>query len=92
MELRFSWDPKKAAANARKHGVTFSEALTAFKDPLSVTIPDPDHSAGEERFLLVGLSDRGKLLVVAHLELGVQIRIINARPATRAERETYEEA
>lgn len=91
MEFEFSWDPKKAAANLRKHGVSFDEALTAFADPLSITVPDPEHSAREERFLLVGLSKRGRLLVVAHAELNTQIRIINARPATRAERETYEE-
>jgi uncharacterized DUF497 family protein len=91
MELRFSWDPNKAAANLRKHGVSFEEALTTFADPLSVTIPDPAHSASEERFLLVGLSNAGRLVVVAHAELGTQIRIISARPATRAERETYEE-
>lgn len=91
MELQFSWDPKKAADNVRKHGVSFAEALTAFADPLSVTVLDRDHSAREERFLLVGLSERRRLLVVAHAEKGTQIRIINARPATRAERETYEE-
>ena len=91
MEFQFGWDPKKAAANLRKHGVSFDEALTAFADPLSITVPDTEHSATEERFLLVGLSKRGRLLVVAHAELSTQIRIINARPATRAERETYEE-
>ncbi|MDO8665080.1 MAG: BrnT family toxin [Gemmatimonadales bacterium] len=91
MELQFSWDPKKAADNVRKHGISFAEALTAFADPLSVTVLDPDHSAREERSLLVGLSERRRLLVVAHAEKGTQIRIINARPATRAERETYEE-
>ncbi len=90
MDSYFAWDPKKAEANAQKHGVTFNEAMTAFQDPLSVTVPDPDHSEGEERFLLVGLSAAGKLLVVAHVERGKQIRLINARSATRAERETYE--
>ena len=89
--MYFSWDPKKAAANKRKHGVSFAEATTAFQDPLSVTIPDPDHSAREERFLLVGLSSLGRLLVVAHRELGLEIRIINARSATRPERVNYEE-
>ena len=91
MSLRFTWDPAKAAANLRKHGVSFIEASTAFADALSSTIPDPDHSEGEERFLLLGLSDRGRLLVVAHLEAGDLIRIISARLATRRERKTYEE-
>ena len=91
MALEFAWDPKKAASNLRKHGVSFEEALTAFADPLSITIPDPEHSAAEERCILVGLSGRGRLLVVAHIEVCEQIRVINARPATRAERVTYEE-
>jgi uncharacterized DUF497 family protein len=90
-DFSFAWDPSKAAANLRKHGVGFPEAITAFADPLSITVPDPDHSLGEERFLLIGLSDRARLLVVAHLELPDQIRLITARLATRAERKTYEE-
>jgi len=89
--LQFIWDRAKAAANLRKHGVDFEEAATAFGDPLSITIPDPDHSAGEERWLLVGQSNAGRLLVVAHTERGDEIRLINARPATRGERDTYEE-
>ena len=89
--LQFIWDRDKAAANLRKHGVDFEEAATAFGDPLSITIPDPDHSAGEERWLLVGHSSAGRLLVVAHTERGDEIRLINARSATRRERETYEE-
>ena len=91
MDLTFSWDPTKDAANRKKHGVPFVEAMTAFADPLSVTIPDPDHSTDEERFLLVGQSARGRLLVVAHAERANQIRIISARPATRRERHAYEE-
>lgn len=91
MELSFTWDPRKDAANRRKHGVAFSEARTAFADVLSITIPDPAHSAGESRFILVGRSHRGRLLVVAHIELGDEIRIISARPATRRERHDYEE-
>jgi hypothetical protein len=89
-DFSFPWDPAKAAANLRKHGVGFPEAITAFADPLSITIPDADHSRGEERFLLIGLSDRARLLVVAHRELPDQIRFISARLATRAERKTYE--
>ena len=91
MALRFSWDPAKALANRRKHGVSFPEAATAFGDPLSITIADPDHSVGELRFLLVGLSSRHRLVVVAHTEQGDEIRIINARPATRRERYAYQE-
>ena len=92
MSLRFTWDPAKATANLRKHGVSFIEASTAFADPLSITIPDPDHSVGEERFVLIGLSDRQHLVIVAHVERGDLIRIISARPASRRERKTYEEA
>jgi uncharacterized protein len=91
MSLRFTWDPAKAAANLRKHGISFMEASTAFADPLSITIPDPDHSVGEERFVLIGLSDRQHLVVVAHAERSDLIRIISARPANRHERKTYEE-
>jgi uncharacterized protein len=91
MDLRFTWDAKKAAANLRKHGVGFPEAATAFADPISITIPDPDHSVGEARFVLTGQSDRRRLVVVAHVERGDLIRIISARPATRHERKTYEE-
>jgi uncharacterized DUF497 family protein len=91
MGLRFRWDSRKAAENLRKHRVSFTEATTVFDDPLSVTIPDPDHSIGEQRFLLLGTSTRGRLLVVAHSERDDIIRIINARRADRQERRTYEE-
>jgi len=90
--LRFVWDRDKAAANLAKHGVSFNEAATAFGDPLSITIPDPDHSVGEERWLLLGLSTAGRLLVVAHTERGDEIRIITARPGTRRERHDHEES
>ena len=89
--LRFVWDPAKAASNLRKHGVDFREAATAFNDPLSVSVPDPDHSLDEERWVLLGLSIAGRLIVVAHTEQGDEIRIITARPATRPERQAYEE-
>ena len=92
MELEFSWEPRKAAANLRKHGVSFAEAMTVFADPLSVTIADPDHSEYEDRFVLIGISSRGRLLTVAHTERGNQIRIIHARAAMRRERHDYEEA
>lgn len=91
MAFRFSWDSAKAASNRRQHGVTFEEATTTFGDPLSITVPDPDHSVGELRFVLVGLSDRQRLLVVAHATWGDVIRIISARLATRRERSLYEE-
>jgi hypothetical protein len=91
MSLKFTWNPRKAAANLRKHGVGFPEAATAFADPHSITIADPDHSAAEERFVLIGHSDRRRLVVVAHVERGDLIRIISARLASRRERNTYEE-
>ena len=89
--LRFDWDPNKAEANEDNHGVRFSEGATAFGDPVSITIPDPEHSVGEARFILVGLSYLGRLVVVAHAETHDSIRIISARLATKAERRTYEQ-
>ena len=89
--MRFEWDARKAALNFAKHGVTFKEATTAFRDPLSATAHDPDHSAGENRFVSFGLSAKGRLLVVSHTERGETIRIISARLATRQERRIYEE-
>ena len=91
MGLTFEWDEKKAAANLRKHGVSFEEAASAFGDPLSLTIPDPAHSEDEERCVLLGMTESHRLVVVAHTEQGDTIRIINARPATPAERREYEE-
>ena len=91
MALRFVWDARKATANERKHGVGFLEATTVFDDPLSVTIPDPAHSVGERRCLLLGTSSQQRLLVVAHSESGESIRIISARRARRRERRAYEE-
>lgn len=91
MGLRFEWDPQKAAANERDHRVSFAEAITAFDDPYSVSVPDPDHSADEERWLLLGRSKGRRLLIVSHTERGDALRLISARLATRAERKTYEE-
>ena len=91
MPLNFEWDQKKARSNAKKHGVTFDEASTVFGDALSLTIPDPAHSEAEKRFVTVGGSHRGKLVVVVHTERGDNIRIISARPANRRERKAYEE-
>jgi uncharacterized DUF497 family protein len=90
MALRFEWDVEKASANFRKHGVSFEEATTIFADLLSLTISDPDHSDDEARFLDLGLSHQGQLLVVSYTEGGNQIRLISARLASRMERKTYE--
>jgi uncharacterized protein len=87
----FEWDPEKAAANFRKHGVSFEEATTVFGDPLSMNMPDPDHSLNEERFVLLGLSHRLRLLVVAYAERGTRTRLISAREAIQRERRQYEE-
>jgi uncharacterized protein len=87
----FEWDARKAAANVRKHGVSFEEASSVFFDPLSATGDDPDYSRQERRFVTFGSSSTGRLLVVAHAERAGAIRIISARPATRAERKIYEE-
>ncbi len=89
--MKFSWDPKKAAANLKKHGVSFEEASTVFRDVLSVTGSDPDHSVGERRFVTFGNSSQNRLLVVAHTEESEKIRIVSARVVTRQERRIYEE-
>ena len=89
--MQFEWNPKKSAANFRKHGVSFDEAATVFKDDLSLTGDDPEHSLIEERFVTFGVSGAGRLLVVSYTERGDRIRIISARPATRSERKMYEE-
>lgn len=75
--MKFEWDPKKAKANVEKHGVTFEEASTAFADWDSITVSDPEHSIGEERWYLLGVSERSNLLVVCHTERGDTFRIIN---------------
>jgi uncharacterized protein len=88
--MQFAWDPEKAARNLAKHGVSFAEASTAFGDPLSVTIADPLHSEEEDRFVLFGVSEWGRLLVVVHADRDGTTRIISARIATRHERQQYE--
>ena len=88
--MRFEWDSEKAAENVRKHRVSFGEAATAFFDPLSMTVPDPDHSVGERRFITMGSSSAGRLIVVAHTERGSTLRIISARLASASERKRYE--
>ncbi len=89
--MKFEWEAHKAAANLRKHKVSFEETATVFEDDLSLTGRDPDHSVGEHRFITFGLSSAKRVLLVAHTERGGKIRIISARPATRAERKIYEE-
>ncbi len=89
--MTFTWDPKKAKENLKKHGVDFREAATVFGDTLSTTFPDAVHSTGERRFLIIGMSALGRILVVSHTEAADNIRIISARTATRRERKFYEE-
>jgi uncharacterized protein len=89
--MQIVWDAKKAAANRKKHGVSFEEASTVFADTLSLTGADPDHSIGERRWITFGESARGRLLVVAHTDEGDIIRVISARVATRHEKRLYEE-
>jgi uncharacterized DUF497 family protein len=88
--VEFEWDARKAAANLRKHGVSFVEASSVFLDPLSATGNDPDHSMDQRRFVTFGVSSVRRILVVAHAEHDDVIRIISARKATRAERKLYE--
>ena len=92
MAIRFEWNSGKAARNAAKHGVTFEEASTVFGDALSITIADPSHSDEEDRWVTIGSSDRGRVLVVVHLDRFDALRLISARKADRREREAYEEA
>ena len=89
--MRFEWDIDKAAKNLRKHEVSFEEAVSVFYDPLAVTGADPDHSEDEQRFVTFGVSEAGRLLVVAHTDRAETIRIISARRATQSERHLYEE-
>jgi len=86
----FDWDKNKAVTNLKKHKVSFEEAATVFGDPLSDTYDDPDNSLDEVRFLIIGHSEKGRLLFVSHTDDGETIRIISAREPTRVERESYE--
>jgi uncharacterized DUF497 family protein len=90
LSLIFEWDEKKADDNIRKHGVSFDEAKTVFNDSFSVTIYDPDHSSDEKRYIDLGLSSKGRLIVVSYSERGERIRIISGREATRKEQGEYE--
>jgi uncharacterized protein len=89
--MKFEWDENKAARNFSKHEVSFNEAKTIFDDPLYVDFFDIDHSDDEERYLIVGESIRGRLLIVSYTERKDSIRVISAREVTKAEREAYEE-
>jgi uncharacterized DUF497 family protein len=89
--MDFEWDPSKAEINLRKHGVSFTEAGTVFGDELAITIPDPDHSKSEDRFITIGWSSQRRLLMVSHTDRDNRIRIISARELTKAERKAYEE-
>lgn len=91
-EPQFEWDNTKAAKNLRKHQVSFDEAASLFDDPMFITVVDEEHSDDEERYITIGLSNHGRLLVIAHTDREGQIRIISARTATRKEAKFYAEA
>lgn len=89
--MDFEWNTDKADKNIRKHGVSFQDAVTVFQDPLSLTYPDMDHSTDEDRFLIIGLSSSGDVLVISHTFRNDSVRIISARKATKKERNFYEQ-
>lgn len=91
MKLSFEWDEGKAKANLKKHRVGFDEAITVFTDPFSMTIHDPDHSADEQRYIDIGSSDQGRVLIVVYTERGSNIRLVSCRKATPLERKRYEQ-
>jgi uncharacterized protein len=96
MGIEFDWDPAKAASNAQKHGVTFEAAMTVLRDPLARSVLDPDSSAGEERWVTLGETTHGHLLVVVHTWSDIDadraaVRIISARRATPTEARQYRE-
>ena len=91
MELLFEWDEEKARSNLKRHKVSLQEGATIFHDLFVATMPDPDHSEEEQRYISVGLSVKGRLLVVVHTERGDRTRIISCRKATPTERRVYEE-
>jgi uncharacterized DUF497 family protein len=90
MSLTFEWDQNKSEKNVKKHGITFDEAKSVFNDPFAITIDDPDHSNDEYRYIDIGLSSKGSLLVVWYTERNENIRIIGCRKATKYERKIYE--
>jgi uncharacterized DUF497 family protein len=90
--MEFEWDRNKAISNLSKHGISFEEAKTVFDDSLYIDFYDPDHSYGEDRYIIVGESQQGRLLIVSYTERGNTIRLISAREATSRERKVYEES
>ena len=90
MNLTFEWYEEKAKRNLKKHGVSFAEAKTVFNDPFSITIPDTTHSDEEERYVDIGCSSEGRILVVSYTERGSNIRIISCRKAVKKEKREYE--
>jgi len=89
--MNLEWDARKAHENLRKHGVSFEEAKTVFDDPVYVDFYDPDHSYNERRYIIIGQSQQGRLLIVSYTEREDVVRLISAREAARGEREAYEE-
>ena len=89
--MTFEWNARKAAANLKKHGVTFEDGSSVFFDPFAITYPDPDHSLDERREVTLGYTMKEEMVFVSHCERGERIRIISARLATRTERRQYEE-
>jgi uncharacterized DUF497 family protein len=89
--MEFEWDEQKAATNLEKHGVAFEEAASVFGDPLAITFYDPSHSIDEDRFLTIGISAEGRVILLSHTDRESKLRIISARVATRAERKGYED-
>ena len=89
--MNYEWDEPKAASNLDKHGVSFPEAATVFADPLYIDFYDPDHSVNEQRYLIMGQSTSGRLLIVAYTERDEVVRLISAREVTSSERKAYEE-
>ena len=89
--MDFEWDAGKAVSNLAKHGVSFQEAATIFDDPLYIDLYDPDHSSDEQRYLIVGVSQQSRLLIVSYTERNNVVRLISAREVTSAERKAYEE-
>ena len=91
MSLIFEWDPSKSLLNARKHGISFEEACSVFRDPLSLTIPEPQIRGREYRFVTIGTSNKGRILVVIHADRNDRIRLISARKSLPKERKLYPE-
>ncbi len=90
MALTFEWDEEKAAKNLKNHRISFEETKTVFNDPLSITVADPNYSIDEDRYIDIGMSSQGRLLVVVYTERGQNIRLISSRKATKREQRAYE--